>query len=474
MYRINTLPQSDWEGMGDFLGLGGPIVQELTKALEAGSGVDAGLPFAGGRALQYESLDNVLQTVTLTEEDATLWRAIPKRAIHATVDQFVRRTSYGDEWGIAVAESSNPAAHIAALQRAYTEVKYYRSLREVSDVSLLVRNIENPETEEEIAGSRQLVHRLDFDMYYADSAVIPTRINGLLSILNAGTYDMVAVDQAGYVLSGREDFESIVADVRNVGGRITHAFVNPLLQADFSAVYAAAERITIAPGAPGGQVYVGATIGGIETSQGRIEWEGDPFNRIGWKCPAQAQGDGPIAPATVTGAGGGTGGTIPTADYYYKVTAVNEDGESVGTATTAVGVVLGQVVTLTITQNAVATGYRIYRSAKDAGDATDCRFLWQGAYTDGSDSFVDTGYWVPGCAHCVMVDLRPQATCLQWSQLLPLSKKRLAEVGPTRPFLMNLYGAFRVAKPEWLAVLRNILPIKIRDAGWDPLGLYTT
>jgi hypothetical protein len=75
-----------------------------------------------------------------------------------------------------------------------------------------------------------------------------------------------------------------------------------------------------------------------------------------------------------------------------------------------------------------------------------------------------------------MLDLRPAAPAraVQWSQLLPLTVKWLAQIGPTRPFLINLYGAFRIAAPEWCAVVKNVLPRRTRDAGWDPLGHYAS
>jgi len=142
MYYIHTLEPSDWKGYDQFLS--GPLMQQMLKALEAGTGVDAA-DFTGGRALQYESLDNVLQSVTLSEEDCTLWRALPKKTIRATVDQYNRRTSLGSRWGMAVGESESPTDQLSEIARAFAEVKFYRSRREVSDIALLVNMTEDPE-----------------------------------------------------------------------------------------------------------------------------------------------------------------------------------------------------------------------------------------------------------------------------------------------------------------------------------------
>jgi hypothetical protein len=479
MYNVQVIKEAAWDGLGSFMG--GVAVQDMLKSLEAGSGVDAAA-FTQGRALQYESLDNVLYTSTVSMTSAALWRAIRKNPIHATIDQYDRRTSFGDQWGMAVAESSNPANHISAIMRAYSEVAYYRSYREVSDVSLLVQNIANPELVEEVGGTESIIQRLNRDFYWADRSVIGTRVNGFYSLASEDANSMVGYDAAGTILTGREDFEGLAADIVNAGGTLTHAFANPLVVSDLSAAYATAERVVIMPGGSGGDAWPGTNPAGIDTAQGRISFERDPFNRIGWACPSAVEGDAnrPSAPTSVAAAAAGTGGTIPTGSYWYKVTAVNENGQSVGVAMeAAVAVTLGEKVTLTITNgdaSAAATGYFIYRSEKDAATAADCRFLWQTPITDGvTTAYIDTGYWVPGTSHVLMLGLgqtEVNGANQQWSQLLPLTKKPLAQTGPTRPFLMNLYGTLRVARPEWCAVYRNILPRKTRDAGWDPLGAY--
>lgn len=482
-YSVMTLPESDWQGLDRALaffgGMGGDP-EALQKAMEAGAGVDAA-QFTGGRALGYESLDATLANVTWSEKNATLWRAIPKRSVNATVDQYVRRTAYGSRWSIAVPESSNPANQMATLQRAFIEMKYYRSYREVSDVSMLVSNTISAEAEEEQAGTREIIGRVNWDMYWSKQSALPNRIEGFFSLCADPSKNMVTYDNCGKILSGRENFEGLCADVASVGGHISHCFCNPLIAGDFSAAYASAERIGLVPQGPKGELYVGATIGGIMTAQGAIAWEQDLFNWIGWDYPTVAEGPNPPgAPVLVSAVAGGTGGTIPTGNYTYRISAVTEDGESTTVLSDVVAVTLGEKVTLTLTPaDSRTTGFYVYRSQLGVtGAAADHRFLWQGARaTAGNSTFVDDGFWVPGTAHVLMLDMEAAAGVCQWSQLMPLGKKKLAEVGPTRPFLLNLYGTLRVAKPEWCAVYRNILPKKHRDdtqRPWDPLGQYAS
>ncbi|HUW12578.1 MAG TPA: hypothetical protein VM537_22820 [Anaerolineae bacterium] len=471
---VNLTPMSDWDNLGNFFGGPmAPMIEEMTKALEAGAGVDAA-SYTGGRALGYESLEALLHSVTLTEDDAKLWRMLPKRSINATIDQFNRRTGYGGRWGMAVAESSNPVARISDLARAYEQVRFYRDYREVSDVSMMVHNTVNPDAEEEQAAITQLVHSIDEDLYWGvnstANASFPLRVDGLFNrIIDNGT--ATVIDLEGAKLTSRDPFNQALALTRNLGGRITHAFMNPLLQEDFSIIYATAERVII--DAAGAGLMAGGKMNGVATAQGDVYFEGDPFNLVSWAFPAVALGNAatrPAAPTLNSATAGSTGGTIPSGDYYYRVTAVNEDGESTSVASGATTVTLGQTVTLDISPAAsLATGFRIYRSEKDAASAADCRYQWVEVNAGANTTWVDDGSWIPGCAHVLLLDMRPQSHVLQWSQLLPASRKNLAQTGPTRPFLVNIYGGLRVAKPEWCGLIKNILPTVTSDDGWAPV-----
>lgn len=481
MYRMNVLPQDDWKNSPMMM----PGMEDMLKSLEAGTGVDAA-SFTGGRAMTYESLDSMLQSVTLAADDHAFWRMLPKRAIHATVDQYNRRTSYaGSRWGFAAAESANPAEHMAEIARAYATVKFYRDLRSVSDVSMMVNMTQDPLVEEQQAATLAILETLSPDLYWGDSAALPYRVDGMYKHLKG---NCPVVDAKGDTLSSRVDFEELAALVRNAGGRLTHTLMNPLLQADMSTMYESAERITMLQreqvGSKDPMWYAGSALGGVITAQGVIAFEGDPFNRVGWQAPVSGEGPNPPSAITsVTGAAAGTGGTTPTGAYFYKVCAVAEgtliNGQSAPVASVAVNVTLGQKVTLTITRaDATATGFFVYRSAIDAADETDCRYIGAVATGGATTSFVDDGSVVPGTANMLLLDMRQNSTArpVQWSQLLPMTMKKLAETGPTRPFLMSLIGTLRVSAPEWCAMVTNILPDKVKKGygtipAWNPLGV---
>ena len=494
-YKTRIIKSGDWAGyenIAQFVsGLVGPetitgsgidssSVSRLKKGetdsmISAGTGVDAA-SFTDGRALQYESLEAKLQSITLSEDDCRFWQLLPKNPVHATIDQYNRHTSRGNEWGSTRAEYGNPEYQISTIARAYEEMAHYKELRQISDVSMMVNMTENPRLRQQQDGLVNILHKLSRHLFWNVRTALPTGVNGFFAKIAAET-DPNVVDFGGDVLDSQEPIHKLTAVIRNRGGRITHLIMNPLLQEDFNSIFENSQRVALPVAAD--RMYAGGYFGGMQTAFGTIDFESDPFNVVGWEYPTVAQGftGRPTAPTLTSATAGSTGGTIPTGTYYYRVTAINADGESITDASDAVSVTLGQKVTIVITPAGTGndpTGYRIYRSAKD-GVATDCRYLWCVADSGAATTtFVDDGTWVPGTAHIAVADLRRQATTMQWSQLQPAAMKNLATMGDWEWFLIVMRGVFRMSKPEWNGMLRNVLPKVVLDEGWDPLGLHAT
>jgi hypothetical protein len=476
-YDVNTIAPAAWEGNESFLGLG--QVQALSKAImEAGDGVDAASMATTGRALGRESLDEVLQIVTLSEKRASLWRAIKKEPLFASIDQYDRLTSEGDDYfGVGTSETGSPPDAISAISRAFVGIRNYRDIRKTSDIIGRVNNIVDPVKQAERDGTRRLIKILNTDLYWGNDS-IPTRVDGLIETLVFGGYTVPTQDYAGRVMAEGDEWEWITAEVMNAGGTSTHAFMNPLLGADFNLMYEANKRLTITPGGDDGSAtYYGAGLGGLDTANGRLEFERDPFNKIGWACPSLSRGPEPPATPTLNSATpGGSGNNSLTGTYYYKVTAVNENGESAPATSGAISVTEGELVALIVTPgDSISTGFRVYRSARNASSAADCRYLYSFAWDgSGATTWNDDFTLVPGTAHIPIIDMLPEDTTMQWSQLVALEKKDFAPIGFYEWFGLTLTGALRIAKPEWFGIMLNILPLRSRAAGWDPMALYTS
>ena len=84
-------------------------VEQLNKALEAGAGY-AGAPTAltGGGALQVESLDASLKSVTYARKDIKLWSMIAKDQAYNTIEEYNRTNAYGDQGNGFIAEGDLP------------------------------------------------------------------------------------------------------------------------------------------------------------------------------------------------------------------------------------------------------------------------------------------------------------------------------------------------------------------------------
>jgi hypothetical protein len=89
------------------------------------------------------------------------------------------------------------------------------------------------------------------------------------------------------------------------------------------------------------------------------------------------------APASVVATPSGTGGTLLAGTYYYKITAINAIGETVGSAE-ASATTSGSTSSVALTWGAVtgATSYRIYRGTTAGGESV--------YYTSASANYTDT------------------------------------------------------------------------------------
>ncbi len=473
---------------GDAWGLGPQSVFELQKALlTTGYGTDVAT-FTGGQALRVQSLDQMLYDVVWQEEHTKLFKLLKKSPIYSTVDEWTERSEYGSPWGAVAGEADNPPATTAELARRVGYVKFYRTYREVSHVATVVRNIVEAIAEEEQAGTRFLLGHLERDCFFGDSSVIPEQIDGLLPIILNNGDDRCVIDLQGQPLNSRELIHHAASVIGSNAGVPTHLFVDPYAKADLDVSMLPAERFVVPTRSDDGLYEVDLGIGRIATSWGKIEIVPDIFlaPERGWfnrksdplyRAPSTARGGdssnpAPDAPTGVTASAGGSGGNIPAGTYYYKVSAVNRNGESAAVSSGAVAVTAGQKVTLTITHtDSSITGFRIYRSAKDAADDSDCRYLYHcAADAGGTTQFVDDGSWVPGTTCAFLIDMHRGDPALDWRQLLPMMKLELAIVKPAVPWLQMIYGFLRVTRPWRLVVFKNILPTAIAEAGWNPLG----
>lgn len=94
------------------------------------------------------------------------------------------------------------------------------------------------------------------------------------------------------------------------------------------------------------------------------------------------------APTGLTAAAVGTGGTFAAATYFWKITAINANGETLASNEASVAVVLNGSATLNWTAVSGATGYRVYRATTTNGQSTSPAFV---AAVGAATTYTDTG-----------------------------------------------------------------------------------
>ena len=109
------------------------------------------------------------------------------------------------------------------------------------------------------------------------------------------------------------------------------------------------------------------------------------------------------------------------------------------------------------------TGFNLYRSKK-GGPVADAKFVKTVPRTGATTVITDFNAELPGCSHGIILTMDQVYDAIEWFQFLPLMK---FDLYPTNqavyPFLMLLFGALALKKPEQHAYIRNISPASL---GW--------
>lgn len=463
-------------GHGDFGNV--DVLENLQKALSAGSGVDAG-SFTGGRALIPESLENTLVNVLWSQDEARLFQRIKKKAISSPVHQWDKRTEVGDSDGAWVAEGGTSFEKDQTISRVYATAKYLQTLRKATLQATLSNMIENAMTIEQNAGALWIIREVEKAMFYGNDAIVAEQPKGILQQINdyagnVATYGSPVADNILDVRGASADsaeFEKKMNEasraIRDKYGKATLLLTSTMVMQDVQNLLR--DRIRFGIGDNKGSTVFNR----YPTPFGEMELLDDVFIREG-NTPgtpsviagAPAAPTQSVAPAAGAVAGSEISfwGAADVGAYLYRVTAVNKFGESAPVNMTTVNSVSGQKITMTVADGATAgTGFNLYRSKK-GGAVADAKFVKTVPRTGATTVITDFNAELPGCSHGIILTMDQVYDAIEWFQFLPLMK---FDLYPTNqavyPFLMLLFGALALKKPEQHAYIRNISPASL---GW--------
>lgn len=449
-------------------------ILQLAKALEAGSYDAAPSSLTQGAALQEEDLSPLMHN--LCEEDGQMIQHdLSTKDAKGTLVQFNRQLSQGAFGGSAQWEKGIGRVNQGKYSRITVPMCFYSIISEVTIAAQKVAAFDGVSAEDREHDNAEAVILADneFDI-----------LRGHADYSNAGVYDgnpatmaqmpnMVGIQQQvteADMLSNAKDlmwneYGANQRSVRPVNGALSQPVISaaraavqmnhskanvlmadPISAEEYNNIVFTKERINLA-GSP--QQATGGELRKQWTGFGPVEVQVSRF-LAGKTAPAAAAADSPVAP-TLSATASGSGAVIEPATYIYYVTAVNENGESVPSATASDAVLAGEFVTLTIGAVAAAKAFNVYRSEPD-GAASTAKFIGRIKATATGASFVDLGNFAPGSVTCMLLD---KAT-IGLHQLSSLTRLKLPQAALSTPTASYRFVTTAVYKPKHNVMLPNV------------------
>lgn len=436
-------------------------LQYLSKALTAGSGVDAA-SFTGGRALIPESLDTTLVNILHSQEDAVLFKKLKKQPIPSPVHQWDTRSEVGADDGAWVSEGGNSQDTDQTITRVYATAKYLQTRRTVTLQASVSNMIENAIALEKNAGTLWIIRNVEKALFNANSTYNSLEPDGLKAQVTTHVIDVRGATANSSSFADAIELGS--KQIRDSFGKPTDIFCSTMVMTDVQKLLR--DRIRFEPGQ---EQFGGSVFMKYPTPFGTIELNPDVFLKEGTIPAASSLSGRPDAP-TVSGSRTTTSGSQFTAadagDYIYKVVGINQYGDGDASAEISVtSVVAGDGVTLAVTRGTtVPTAYKVYRSKKNATTGAILNYAFTVAYASSPQNIVDLNADLPGCSDAYILNLDNAYDAIEWAQFLPMMK---FDLYPTNaavyPFLMLLFGTLAVKKPSQHVRIKNIQPSNL---GW--------
>ena len=454
----------------------------------------------GGKAITLENVERYIQRLYHDTTDFTVTKLIPEENVSSLMDRFAIKNGTGSKtdgevsYGTATTELGFPANVDATFVHLIEQSKFLRTVNSMSHVMETAKNsIIKAETELKEDGSLIIAEAAELTNIFGDKAVFPTQYDGLLKIaenINDTGGDLrakfnlkkdIIVDLRGAALVEGDMLEALETMDENFCTG-SHAVMSKSLRTYLDKVELTdSTRYTRKRGdkAASYGTLAGMPVMGLDAANARdniLKFIGNRYlpsgDDTGSKCPSASGGTAPTAPDTVTAAVEADSdslflaSTAWTGSYWYKVVAVDKDGYATAVAISgAVVVADGEKVTLTINHGSdsakAPSGFKIYRSEKNAVTADDCRKIGQVAISATTETeYEDLNGNLPATAKQLILDLpkQPRLRGISYRKLLPFFRMPIY-FGYNGVFgwsyAYGKYGYLRVNRPS-IIVIKNI------------------
>ena len=453
-------------------------LNDLMKALEAGSYNAAPGTLSQGASLQVEDLSPVMENVTFDDSHIKLQKMLSMKDAKSTLIQFNRQLDYGIFGGSAQYEGGIGEEDTSNYVRTVVPMSYYSTTRRVSVAANLIGAFDGKKAEDRAAddAAMKLAGDIEFDSFRGQSdfsngglfdgnpgaiAEMPN-MRGVDSQIResdslANTQDLMFAeygsDQTVIVAVNGTLTQSSIEDAA-VKSAMQHGaadklLLDPISLSAYNKIAHAKERIMLAGSA---QEATGAELRTQWTSSALVSLEPSRF-LSGKTRPARARAGSPAAPGSIVVTSPADAASVLEAgDYVYKATAVNERGESVEIAAAAHTVAAGDRADVAIGNVAGAKYYNVYRS-EDGGTAASAKFIGRvKAGAGGTTTFVDLGNRAPGSVTGFLI----QGSTMGMHQLSPYSRLKLAVSDLSLPEAHFRFLCLAAYQPRKNVLLENI------------------
>jgi len=464
-------------------------IMALQKAIIANDNVTDVANLQNGAALGKQSLEGTLVKLLWDMKHLVLWNKIQKIKAYAIVEEYSVQDGYGQgtdgfQDQLSISEEADPT-----LFRDYALVKFIRQVYRVGDIATMVNNITGPEMLAIEAAMRRALRITERSLWFGNSAVFPNSWDGIYAKLNTiGNVENI-IDARGANIS--EEQIRTGAEIINVNyGNVSDLICSNSVKTSIDTLYGPA-NYRVEQTAHPVNLSIGHSINEFKTSFGNgpitpsiflnIEGKGvaKTKNSVGviieGKTNVKAPDTPSIALAANTGVTGslfastGSGGAIAGA-YRYRVSAVNDAGESAACAASIGTVVAGGSITITVTPagtGEVATGYRIYREPTPNSGAGTERFLNEVAIA--TLTYDDLNTELPGTGIVFMMDLSASGEnrSIAFKQLTPMYRQELARLDASKRGFVGLYGTPVFYGMNKIVAIKNVASAAIRSNTLD-------
>lgn len=462
------------------------VIQDLIKALEAGSYNAAPGTLVQGAALQVEDLSPVMYNVTYDDSHIKLQRMLKVKSCKSILSQFNRQLSYGQFGGSAQLEGHIGNEETSDFVRITVPMCFYSEVRRVTLVADMVETMDGTKASERMASdaAKRIAGDIEFDLFrgcadFSNGGVfdghpgaVPNlpNIRGLdLQIRQSDTQvntqdlmfseygsDETVVIPGGSTLTQANIEDAHVRSSMNMGSA-DKLVIDPKVLSAYNKITFGMQRIILA-GSP--QEATGADLRRQWTSGATVSLEASRF-LSGKTSPARPRSNGPTAPAglTVTSVtvGGITTPFVAGEKYTYFATTGNEVGESPRTVTVQVTVAASGDVLRCVITHPVAGVARYFNMYRTEAGGTKARYIGRimlnaGA---GTTTFDDLGNKVPGFVTGYLL----QGDTMDIAELSAYSRLKLAVTDLSQPEAHFRFLTLRCYEPR-----KNVLIDNLRGA----------